>query len=364
MVDMIGYLHKYQEITLREKPFNNVDALVLAQLSYIDFESVPHIKEHKTKISIQEVVKALDLKVIAQSILSGGKNRRLLLAIASSKRFSNLQLSYYINHIDEISEKQFSAVTFYIDSINYIVFRGTDSTIVGWKEDFNMLFRSPIPSQESGVRYLEHILPLLEGKVMVGGHSKGGNIAIYSAMQIDKELQTKINKIYSFDGPGFRDQTKGSEAYLRIMNKIVKIMPQSSMIGILFEGENEYTIVKSKNIWVTQHDPYSWLIKDGDFVYLERPNRQMMRMNYKLNHWLDSLDAEDKERFVEGVYKLYNDCDAKTLEEFTASWKQNSGAIFKSIKRLDKETRSHILRTLGSMIRFLLFKNQKRIVKN
>ncbi|MDF9825511.1 hypothetical protein M2475_001947 [Breznakia sp. PF5-3] len=359
MQDIIYYVKKYKNKTFLEKPFNNVDALVLAQLSYIDFESVPHISEQKRKVSIQQIVKALDLNVLAKSILNGGKNRRLLLAIASSKRYSHLHLNYYINHIDEISEKQFSAVTFYLQECTYIVFRGTDSTIVGWKEDFNMLFQSPIPSQTAGVRYLEHILPLLDGNIIVGGHSKGGNIAMYSTMHINTTLQDKIKLIYSFDGPGFRSEIRQSSAYQNIKERVIKIMPQSSMVGILFEEESDYTIIRSKNIWITQHDPFSWEVKNGDFIYLEKPNKSLMRMNYKLNRWLDTLDTKDKEKFVEGVYDIYRGCDAKTLEEFTSSWKQNASIIFKSIKTLDKETRSYIFKTIKSMLKFLVWKEKK-----
>lgn len=364
MHNIISYVQAYRNQSFTEKPFNNVDALVLAQLSYIDFESVPDLEYDKAKHTIQSVVKGLDIDAIAHSIMNGAKNKRLLLAVASSKRYAELQIRFYVNHIDEANEQQFCAITYYLPNVTYIVFRGTDSTIVGWKEDFNMLFQSPIPSQIAGVNYLRQVLPDIEGRVIVGGHSKGGNIAIYATMNIEKQLQDKIGIIYSFDGPGFREEVLLNKAYQNIKNRIMKFMPQSSMVGILFETSNDYIIIRSKNIWITQHDPYSWEIDAGDFMYLDKPNKSLMKMNHKLNKWIDTLDESEKEKFVEGVYEIYKSCDAKTLDEFGASWRDHATTILRSLKTVDKDTKSYILKTVGSMFKFLVFKNPNKQEKS
>lgn len=355
MQDMIGYVQEYQKYTFKAKPFNHVDALILAQLSYIHFEETEYFKENHQHVSIQDIAKSLDLDELAKSILNGGKNGRLLLAVASSLRYQKLQVNYYVNEIDEASEKQFSAVTFFMEHATYIVFRGTDSTFVGWKEDFNLMYMPNIPSQVAGLNYLESILENLRGRIIVGGHSKGGNIAMYASIHCKKELQKKIDLVYSFDGPGFSDNFMQTKSYQTFKKKIIKLLPQSSMIGIMFEKETNYIVVKSNNIWITQHDPFSWEINEGDFIYLTKPSRKLMNINKKLNAWIETLEMEERAHFVETVYEIFNSAQATTIEEFTSEWKTNSLMILKQIKNTDNKTKKYIISMIASMLKYVIW---------
>jgi len=183
-------------------------------------------------------------------------------------------------------EKQFCAVTIFLnEDTAYIAFRGTDVTLVGWKEDFNMAFKSPVPSQEEAVRYVAEVAENFKGKLLLGGHSKGGNLAVYVYAKLNRQLKDRIIKVYSHDGPGFKENAIDT-LELESSQKIVeKTVPQSSVIGMLLESQEQYSIVKSNRTGLLQHDPFSWVIEGDHFIFVERLTKNAKYMDKSLHNW-------------------------------------------------------------------------------
>ena len=202
MKNIIDYVTE-QNDSFQKKEFNAVDSLVLSQLAYLHFDGfVPGITGMAEPVSIEETAGSENIDALFRGVRDSDSNRRLFGALAESPRFRNVRMTYYVNNIDFKTEKQFSAITYMLDDgTAYVAYRGTDATFVGWKEDFNMGFISPVPSQEEGVKYLNTVGGLVSCNLKVGGHSKGGNIAVYSAMKCHQHIQNRITRVFNHDGP-------------------------------------------------------------------------------------------------------------------------------------------------------------------
>ena len=226
----LKYLKEYGGLSFGERPFSHVDSLILCQLSYFKFQDlVPDLVEKMDGNDIRGVtMRSLRKHPKYNSLYVSDwyekDNRRLYAAVARSRRFAKMRLNYYTNLTDKEMQMQFSAVTFLLeDGTVYVAFRGTDETIVGWREDFDMALKSPIPSQTAARLYLRHIAEYTgDAPLMIGGHSKGGNEAVFAAMETEPQIQDRIRAVYCFDGPGFREDIYRKEGYLRIEKKIIK----------------------------------------------------------------------------------------------------------------------------------------------
>ena len=250
-----------------------------------------------------------------------------------------MKLNCYINLVEKEWETQFSAITFILDDGTlFLAFRGTDETIVGWKEDFNMAFLNPVPGQEYSVKYVNMVTGWLHQPFYIGGHSKGGNLAVYSAMKCAPFVQKRIQKIYSLDGPGFRPEVLKECHYNAIEDKVVKLLPHSSMIGMIFERDIHYRVVESKSHGLLQHDPFSWLVKDDHFVDVGDIYESQRIMNDALNEWILSLNEEQVRTFVDTLYQVISASQADDLITFTADWKKSMNAVVTALKEVDDQT--------------------------
>jgi intein/homing endonuclease len=290
-------------------------------------------------------------------------NLNLLYALAASPRFRDIKMTYYVNKLDYKQEKQFSAVTYQIDDrTSYISYRGTDMTFVGWKEDFNMAFQSPVPSQEEGTEYLNTVGGLLEGDLIVGGHSKGGNIAVYSAMKCDPAIQSRILDVYSHDGPGFKDSIFHSPEYLRIKDRIHKILPQSSIVGMLLQTQESYRVIKSRKSGIMQHDPFTWVIEDDDFHYVKNISNSSLNMNKTINEWLSNISDEKRELFIDALFQTINSTNAKSIGDLSEVQIKDFAKILKAFRSIDNETRKFLSQTIRDLI--LLYVRNLNPMKN
>ena len=266
-------------------------------------------------------------------------NRALYERMVQGKRFRNLELNYYVNVIEERWETQFSAVTFTLgDGSRYVAYRGTDETIVGWKEDFNMAFLTPVPGQAISVEYLNRVAGRFGGPLYVGGHSKGGNLAVYSAMNCNPDIQDRIRKIYSMDGPGFRPEVLRECDYGKIADRVVKILPNSSLVGMIFESGMYFQVVKSKTFGLLQHDPYTWLVTGNHLVRADRLYERRQQMDNNLNQWILSLNEQQLRTFVDTLYQVITASQADNLIDFTAEWKKSMNGVIAALKEVDEET--------------------------
>ncbi|MCM1551791.1 MAG: DUF2974 domain-containing protein, partial [Butyrivibrio sp.] len=215
---MHAYLKEYGDVPFTERPMNDVDSLVLCQLAYLKFDGlVPGIDTNAPSVTLKELAK----HPMADGLFADERfekdNRELFARMLAGRRFCNLKLNCYINIVEKEWETQFAAITCILeDNTIYVAFRGTDETIVGWKEDFNMAYLSPVPGQAMSVKYLNMVTEKFGNLFYVGGHSKGGNFAVYSAMKCVPKVQERILKVYCMDGPGFRPEVLEECGYDRI----------------------------------------------------------------------------------------------------------------------------------------------------
>lgn len=201
-----------------------------------------------------------------------------------------------------------------------------------------MAFLSPVPGQEYSVKYVNMVTGWLHQPFYIGGHSKGGNLAVYSAMKCAPFVQKRIQKIYSLDGPGFRPEVLKECHYNAIEGKVVKLLPHSSMIGMIFERDIHYRVVESNSHGLLQHDPFSWLVEEDHFVDVDDIYESQKIMNEALNEWILSLNEEQVRTFVETLYQVISASQADDLITFTADWKKSMNAVVTALKEVDDQT--------------------------
>ena len=242
MGNVMDYLEWRGDLTFEQSPFNDVDNVILAQLAYVDFRDVIPSVQMNRGITLKKASEIF-FDLHTEEELSRDKSfikdaPYLMKKAASTKRFKDVILSDYVDTIDETLEKQFGAFHIKLTpQLTYVAFRGTDDTLVGWKEDFNMSFISPVPSQEDAVKYLNDTCSYIRGRLYVGGHSKGGNLAIYSAINCNKRVKKKIKCVYNNDGPGFDISVIKSEEYQSMLPYIRSIVPENSIVGMLYHSK-------------------------------------------------------------------------------------------------------------------------------
>ncbi len=351
METVLNYLEQYGRYSFVEMPMTEVDSLALCQLSYLKFEGmVPEMKEEAPAVLLRSLKEHPDFDRLFADVRFEKNNRALMERMLGGRRFGDIELNYYVNIVEEKWETQFSAITCRLDDGTvYVAYRGTDETIIGWKEDFNMAFASPVPAQECSVMYLEEIARRLSGPLCLGGHSKGGNLAVYSAMKCKKEVQDRIRQIYSMDGPGFRPEVLENAGYEAIAERVEKILPHSSLVGMLFESDMRYRVVRSKTLGLAQHDPYTWLVSGDHLVRANDIYERRKKMDNTLNQWILSLDEGQLHTFVDTLFQVLSASEADNLIDFTAEWKKSMNGVISAMKEIDDDTAD----ALKSMIRSL-----------
>lgn len=340
--------------TFDVRPFSSVDSLILATVSYIRFpDAIPEIKGWKG-VRLQQLYLAEHFEEMFDGFLTAEDTKKLFFALAASPRFRDIRIMGYTEQFDSVTEKQFSALSFQIrPDLCYVAFRGTDSTFIGWKEDFNMAFKTPVPSQEEAVRYIEKAALYCSGKIYAGGHSKGGNLAVYAAAMCRENVQSRIERVFSRDGPGFLEETLNSREFQHILPRIEKTLPQSSLVGVLFEDQEDYRIVKSNQVGgIMQHDQFTWVLENNDFVYMEELTKDAKYTDRTLSDWLKQISEEDRERFVDSLYSVLNSNGLTTLEDFRTNWQKNIPAALYAASQLDNDTKKFLLRTLKELAAF------------
>ena len=333
-----------------ERPFSDVDSLVLSCLAFLDIPPALTGAYGWRGVTIRDLFRAEHFDRLFSVTFAPDHTKQLLTALAASPRFRDVKVMGYVSRLDAAQEKQFSAMTFRLrPKLSYVAFRGTDSTVVGWKEDFNMAFRSPIPSQEEAIRYLTTAGRHCRGKILLGGHSKGGNLAVYAAAFCKESLQLRIGKVYSHDGPGFLPHVLQSPGFSRISSRVEKTLPQSSVVGLLLEHQEALKIVKSRSVSVLQHDPFNWTVEDGAFVVLEQLTRDARHLDRTLSAWLEKVDNTRRERIVDALFGILETTDVRTFSEFRADWQKTIPAVAREVRHLDADTRELLFRTLGEL---------------
>lgn len=351
MANLFDYLHWRGDLTFEQVPFNDIDSLILSRLSYLPFDHiVPESFQESITIAQANELFFASEEAPSQVILQ--EDIPLLEQVSASERFGQLKLSGYVNQVDLEKEKQFAAVVIQINpKCYYVSYRGTDLTIVGWKEDFNMSFTTPVPAQEEAVRYLEQVGSTLKGNFIIGGHSKGGNLAVYAAAFCSKKLQERILAVYNNDGPGFDSFVLKTEGYQNIREKIKTFVPQSSVVGMLLQHEEEYFVIHSTQLGLMQHDLYSWQVVRDQFVYLDTVTDGSKFIDQTLKTWVASLEPEQREQFVDALFSIFEQTKATSLKELTDNWYTNAKVMLKSLRNMDESMRQIISETLHLLLK-------------
>lgn len=277
---------------------------------------------------------------------------RLLAAAAASPRLRDVRVVGHVESTDVRAEKQFAAVTFRLtDDLSYVAFRGTDSTLVGWKEDFNLSFRCPVPSQVAAARYLADVAGRLDGELVVGGHSKGGNLAVYAAASVPADVGERITRVFSHDGPGFLPEFLATGEFANVAPRIDKTLPQSSLVGMLLEQQEGFRVVKSNRLLIWQHDPFSWRVDGRDFVYLDDLAPDARYLDAAISAWLSSRTNEERERFIDTLYSVVEASRVRTTRELRADWRRNIPTAARAFADLDPETKDFMVDTATALLR-------------
>ena len=272
MANVFDYLDWRGDLSFRHSPFNDVDNIIFSIIAYYPFDGIVGGGFGRAAVPLPEAAKKLyeaakDDEALQRLFTFGRRHLDFMLRLAGVPRYSGCRLCGYVNKVDVESEMQFAAITVMIpDTPAYVSFRGTDTAIIGWKEDFNMILNDTIPAQIEAAAYLNTAAKHIRGKINSGGHSKGGNLAVYAAAFCGRSVQRRIKNVYSNDAPGFNKKIVSSDQYKNIEKKICCYIPESSVVGLLFEYTKDYKVVKSSETGIMQHDPFSWEITGKDMV--------------------------------------------------------------------------------------------------
>lgn len=397
----------------KERKFNAVDSLILCELAYICMpESIPKYNDDSNSLAtvpLSELLRGEDFS----SMFSSGSTKvdefrkNLLLAVESSPRYRGMRVGEVLerfdeSNIDDSCEQQFAAVTFDLtdcigSSCFVVAFRGTDNTLVGWKEDFNMAFRCPVPAQESAAEYLlsisrrackdscksggirgifssvgDYFANLFNKKsdfknsdldksnlensndcdlsdcdlsdnpkIFVVGHSKGGNMAAYAAMRLDaqdRSLGNHINKIYSMDGPSFGSDVVDPKVFSRVVSRIEKVVPQSAFIGLIMDTGVPYKVTSADSIGLMQHFGMYWQVKDGDFDYCDCVTPRALAVSKAANEWMMNLPFEERKRRIDSVYSMFSSLGYSTFDEMSSHWSEVVPTLLKIAMHMDSKT--------------------------
>lgn len=371
MPNILDYVDWRGDISFSASPFNDIDSLIMTQLSMVDLSGIVPSDPQDGHISLRDAAEMYfaDKKRETEpvSVIIPSDTYVLFRKMAESNRFGNMKLTALVSHIDAEREKQFAAITVKPgDGSVFVAFRGTDDTIVGWKEDFNMSFMTAIPSQIEAAEYLDRVAKKVYGKLRVGGHSKGGNLAVYAASNCSKRTRNRILTVYNYDAPGFSKEFFEGEGYIEISGRIRSLVPQSSIVGMLLENDGRFSVVKSTETGIMQHNAFSWEALGTEFVRLDELTKESRDMTAVMHEWLSKMDMEERKKFVDAIYDILVATKATTVTELS----DDKYSILRSLKNTDKDTRKMVLKTFGllfgeggkqlaSYITGSLFKNQK-----
>ena len=350
-MELMDYIEWRNDMSFRAAPFNEIDNVILSYLVYADFGELLH--EPKRHVSIETCLKRFcekhDMAEVRESKLFIERAPLLLEDMVCGARFRGTKVVHFREVFDKEKVQQFAALVFLLpDGTRYVSFRGTDLSITGWKEDFLMSFTAETEGAKEAVSYLNEVSACVEGDLILGGHSKGGNFAMFAAAFCDDAVKERILKVYNNDGPGFREEIVRSAAYRELLPKITNIVPQTSIIGRLLSNEAAHTVVKSTAAGIFQHDVTTWEVTKDKFVRAE-PDAFSDFVEKSLGTWLETMDDEARKSLVETVFSMIEMTEAETFAEFGENLFKNTGLIIKGLGRLPKEKRSELTAALGGL---------------
>ncbi|WP_461227368.1 Mbeg1-like protein [Lacticaseibacillus suihuaensis] len=340
MLNLTGYAKQVGSLSFAQLPLTAVDGVILAQLAYFPFNLIaPSLNR------LGDLPPAA-FTALTQDTWKPGPNAALLAVLAHQPRFRDIRVHDAVDQLDAALEKQFSAVTFSLPGGQHVLaFRGTRAAFVDWKEDFNMAYLKTIPSQRAALAYLEGIAARFPGPLTLVGHSKGGTLATYAFVKAPPALQNRVTAVYNADGPGI-----GTAVVPVLRSRIHKLVPQSSLIGTLFDPDQEYQVIQSTAHALGQHDPFSWPVQGHAFVPLATTDGLSQYAQRSIAAWVAELDAATKRACLDAAYALVLRTDASTFAELRGQLPQSAKAILTGLRDTDAATHANWRRAVTALI--------------
>lgn len=363
MANLLDYLDWRGDLTLEQSPFNEVDNLILAELSFVDFNDIVPAPGQGGSVVLREAAERFFARFpegekIDMGVLVPAAIPEMLRKMADSRRFGDMKLNCFVDQLDVGKGEQFAALAIETgDKSLYLSFRGTDDTLAGWKEDFELACMPEVPAQKKALAYVRDAAKQFPRKhLRLGGHSKGGNLAVYAGVFCPESIQKRITAVWSNDGPGFHTDLLELPEHRCIAERIYSIVPKSSVVGMLLEHEEDYMVVDSDQLGFMQHDGFSWQVMGDHFITLRQMTRQAHISDQELRKWVHGLTVEQRETFVTALFDVLTASGAVTLTDLKADRFKAVGAMVKAMKDMDKETREGLWDFVG-----LLFKSNLRM---
>lgn len=338
MDNLVTYLKFRQDVSFKACPFNEADAMIMAALVGLDFEG---IIENNTKASLKDAATAYKdhgVKDVRDEELKAKET--LLYLAADSKRYEKMMLCNYVKEIDTEAEMTFYALTFYFSPFEaFVAYRGTDGSLISWKENFVGLYMMPTPGQYRAVKYLSEAAARPFRKINVLGHSKGGNLAIFAAMTLEEKLQKRLKTIYVFDAPGFNEDISSKLGYLRIEDRIKAYVPKCCVIGNLMSPRYARNVVEAEGNGVYQHDLFTWEIGPFGAVTVDGTDSTSREISKRLNDWIDSISMEERKGVVDELFGMFMDNGILHISDMTHMDLRLIFHLIRSLKSLSSENR-------------------------
>ena len=347
MANMLDYLVWRGDVPLSVSPWNGIDGLLCATISYLDF----HGGQDRKGWSLEELIRIDAVKDDGGNSGAFPFRKAVLERMAESARFSGCRLHHAISLTDREIEMQFSALCLDLpDGTTCVAFRGTDNTIVGWREDFNMAYQTRVPAQEAAVLYLTRAAALSERPLRIAGHSKGGNLAVYASACVPPRIQERIESIWSYDGPGMNRETSQTEGFARIRDRIRSFIPQTSIIGLLMDYYEPYTVVRSTASGISQHDPMSWQVYGPAFETLSAVDQTANVTRDTLHEWLQNSTPEQRADFVDTLFRLVDTTGATRMSDLTGEKLKSLMTMVGNRKEVSPEIRRVFNRLMAQAV--------------
>ena len=357
MANILDYLNWRGDLTLAQSPFNEVDNLILAELSFVNFTGIVPGPGEGEGVPLHAAAEAFfrshEGGDMGMGVLVPDEIPTLLRKMAECPRFREMKVNCFCDHLDVRKAEQFAAVTVELgDGSIYLSFRGTDDTIAGWKEDFLLGCQPEVPAQKKAVAYVKAVAAQYpRRKLMLGGHSKGGNLAVYGGIFVPLAIQRRISAVWSNDGPGFYGAVLETPQHARLEGRVHSIVPKSSVVGMLLEHEESYTVVDSDQVGLWQHDGFSWQVLGTGFVTLREVSRQGRRNDLALKEWVRRLPVDQREKFVDGLFEVLTASGATTLTDLKEDGFRAAGAMVRAMKDMEKDTRDALFNAIATLFR-------------
>ena len=350
MKNMLDYIKEFGHVSFEERAFSEIDALVLTELEYLPLEKVvPSDVNGELFATVKDIAEYMKEHKKAlfdeNPMMMTEERHEVSQVVATASRYQGLKFFGVVSEWDKDTTKQFAAITVEVEpSVRLVIFRGTDDTLIGWKEDFLMTYSPLVAAQTDAKEYLAKQASLWGGDLMISGHSKGGNLAIYAAATQVEDVQLRIVDIFCFDSPGLYRSVLETKGYQNIVPLAMRYIPQDSLVGLMLESEVPYVIVKSNATGAMQHSAMTWEIEDGQFIKMEKLTKNSQLNDQTFKKWTESVSDEELELFWNVFFELLFSVGIDTVNDLYGQFMHYVQEFLKAAGNMDEEKRELLTR--------------------